>query len=202
MSTVSQLHPGKRRKIRKITSMIIIIKLFCSQSPTFNGNVRFRFIDQSTRNFDLNTSPEFRNFILASHLRLRLIDYFTESTSLQHRYYSIQELAVAARCACNGHASRCDGGIDAVCQCVHNTEGRNCERCLPTHNDKGWRYGTSTNGFPCKPCRCNNHATTCIYNATVDPFPNSYELGGGGVCQDCQNNTGKQTQNFRKMQVS
>jgi hypothetical protein len=40
---------------------------------------------------------EFRTFILATHLRLRLVDYFTESTSLEHQYYAIQEIAVAAR---------------------------------------------------------------------------------------------------------
>lgn len=71
--------------------------LLCSQLPTSNGNLRFRFINQATRNFNLDTSPEFRDFILASHLRLRLVDYFTQSTSVEHRYYAIQEISVAAR---------------------------------------------------------------------------------------------------------
>ena len=62
-----------------------------------NGNIRFRFVNQAVRNFALDTSPEFRDFVLASHLRLRLVDYFTTLTSLEHRYYSIQEIAVAAR---------------------------------------------------------------------------------------------------------
>ena len=95
------------------------------------------------------------------------------------------------RCACNGHAGRCGTDINSVCVCLHNTEGDNCERCLPFYNDKPWRYGATNNAFPCKPCNCNNHATRCHYNASVDPFPNSYEVGGGGVCDDCQDNTGK-----------
>lgn len=96
------------------------------------------------------------------------------------------------RCACNGHAGRCGSDIDSVCDCLHNTEGPNCERCLPFYNDKPWRYGATNNAYPCKPCSCNNHATSCHYDVTVDPFPNSYEVGGGGVCDNCQDNTGKE----------
>lgn len=94
------------------------------------------------------------------------------------------------RCACNGHSSRCGTSIDSVCQCVHNTEGDNCERCAALYNDKPWRYGTTSNGFPCKLCDCNGHAISCVYNASTDPFPNSYDIGGGGVCENCQDNTG------------
>ena len=97
------------------------------------------------------------------------------------------------RCACNGHSSRCGTSIDSVCQCVHNTEGDNCERCAPLYNDKPWRYGTTSNGFPCKLCDCNSHATSCHYNASTDPFPDSYDIGGGGVCENCQDNTGIKT---------
>lgn len=67
------------------------------QTPTFNGDVRTLLLSSIVRNFDLDTSPELREFILASHLRLRLVDYFNESTTPLHRYYSILEVAVAAR---------------------------------------------------------------------------------------------------------
>lgn len=69
----------------------------CRQSPTSNGDIRTRLLDQSQRRFDLNTSPELRRFILGSHLRLRLVDYFTTSTTLQHQYFSIIEATIAAR---------------------------------------------------------------------------------------------------------
>ena len=69
----------------------------CRQLPTFNSDVRTRLLDQSQRRFGLNMSPELRRFILGSHLRLRLIDYFTTSTTLQHQYFSIQEITIAAR---------------------------------------------------------------------------------------------------------
>ena len=67
------------------------------QLPTFNADVRTSLLNTFIRDFDLNTSPELREFILASHLRLRLIDYFNESTTPLHLYYSILEITVAAR---------------------------------------------------------------------------------------------------------
>lgn len=48
------------------------------------------------RNYDLE-APSAREFMLASHLRLRLFDYFNASTTLEHRYYAIQEIAIVAR---------------------------------------------------------------------------------------------------------
>lgn len=94
------------------------------------------------------------------------------------------------RCACNGHSSRCGNRIDSVCECAHNTEGDTCDRCLPLYNDKPWRYGETSNAYPCKVCDCNGHADSCHYDDSVDPFPGSYDQGGGGVCENCQRNTG------------
>jgi len=48
--------------------------------------------------------------------------------------------------------------------------------------------GTSTTAFPCKSCTCNNHATSCYYDQASDTFPDSYDVGGGGVC-NCTDNT-------------
>ena len=98
--------------------------------------------------------------------------------------------SLSLRCACNGHSSRCGNSIDSVCECVHNTDGGTCGRCLPLYNDKLWRYGETSNAYPCKICDCSGHADSCHYDASLDPFPNSYDQGGGGVCENCQSNTG------------
>lgn len=66
-----------------------------------------------------------------------------------------------------------------------------CERCKPLFNDKPWRLGTPNNGYPCKSCTCNNHATSCYYDQEVDSSPESYDEGGGGVC-NCTDNTSGQ----------
>ena len=49
----------------------------------------------------MNTSPELRAFIQATHLRLRLVDFFVFNNSLEHQYYAIQEITVVARCVVN-----------------------------------------------------------------------------------------------------
>lgn len=84
------------------------------QTPTFNADVRTRLLDQEVRPFDLNTSPDLREFILASHLRLRLVDFFVESTTLPHRYYSILEITVAARYSLHCTYTR-DTDIEHLC---------------------------------------------------------------------------------------
>ena len=49
-------------------------------------------------------------------------------------------------------------------------------------------------------CDCNGHADSCHYNASLDSFPDSYDQGGGGVCDNCQSNTGQHKQ-FISIQV-
>ena len=49
--------------------------------------------------------------------------------------------------------------------------------------------GTQEDAFNCKPCQCNGHADSCTYDVSIDTAPDSYNLGGGGVCTDCQHHT-------------
>ena len=69
--------------------------ILCSQSPTNGVTARVRFLDGSRGQLDGNT--ELQNFILSDHIRLRMLDYFTGNTTIQHRYYSISEITIAAR---------------------------------------------------------------------------------------------------------
>ena len=59
---------------------------------------RIRFLNENSRpgSSDLN-SPELREFVLADHVQLRLVDFFTTNTTERHRYYSISEIIVAGR---------------------------------------------------------------------------------------------------------
>ncbi|KAG7161272.1 Multiple epidermal growth factor-like domains protein 8-like [Homarus americanus] len=46
---------------------------------------------------------------------------------------------------------------DAVCiDCTNNTTGSKCDSCLP-----GYFRGMEDMRYPCRPCQCNGHGTTC-----------------------------------------
>ena len=59
-----------------------------------------------------------------------------------------------------------------------------CDRCQPLYNAKPFR-----DSDPCRPCQCYGHATSCIYNETLDSDPSRHDLGGGGQCINCTDNT-------------
>lgn len=101
-------------------------------------------------------------------------------------FYGISNIKTEARCACNGHASRCEmlnGQISCICK--HKTEGRDCERCKPFHFDRPWRRATEHEANECIPCNCNRHARRCRFNSEL------YSLSGksGGICYNCRHNT-------------
>ena len=65
-------------------------------------------------------------------------------------FYAINDITIGARCKCNGHASTCSmkkGRL--VCDCKHNTEGPNCERCKAFHFDRPWKRATTTEANEC-----------------------------------------------------
>ena len=79
------------------------------------------------------------------------------------------------------------------CKCEHNTAGVNCDRCAEGYVQKPWRPYTRNDKFECEKCNCNGHSDKCHYNATVDALGLSMDMSGnmdgGGVCEECQDNT-------------
>lgn len=71
--------------------------LSCSQIPLTGATARVRFLDVSVRPGNIDTDPELRNFILADHLQMTLLDFFTDNTTTSHRYYGILEIIIAGR---------------------------------------------------------------------------------------------------------
>lgn len=89
-------------------------------------------------------------------------EIFNDLTVLQSYFYGIYDLAIGGKCKCNGHASECipvpgqstDGQTNntarLMCNCQHNTEGTDCERCKPFYNNQPWKMATDLEANECE----------------------------------------------------
>ncbi|KAH1004372.1 hypothetical protein HUJ04_004130 [Dendroctonus ponderosae] len=102
-------------------------------------------------------------WVTATELRITLDrlntfgdEVFGDEKVLKSYFFAIADVAVGARCKCNGHASECvsstgSGGIRTrVCRCEHNTAGPDCGECLPFYNDAPWARANAQNAHECK----------------------------------------------------
>lgn len=126
------------------------------------------------------------DFLLFTDLRIRLIQPLNDGKGIfDMYYYAISDIQAVARCFCNLHAANCNyTDTDIICDCEHNTMGKNCEMCRPLYNERPWQKGSYI-PYPkgqanhCIKCECNEHAESCTYNATY----------GRGICDVCLHNT-------------
>ncbi|KAG7477685.1 hypothetical protein MATL_G00072180 [Megalops atlanticus] len=97
-------------------------------------------------------------------------------------------LGTCERCDCNGHATSCDSETGECLECLHNTVGPNCERCLPGF------YGDPTIGGQdaCQPCPCpgtssnNQFSKQCYLDSDNQPTCDSCPPGfTGRRCERC-----------------
>ncbi|KAL1516830.1 hypothetical protein ABEB36_000679 [Hypothenemus hampei] len=165
-------------------------------SPLRGGNVAFGTLEGRPSAYNFDTSPELQEWVTATELQITLDrlntfgdEVFGDQQVLKSYFYAIADVAVGARCKCNGHASECvpsngpDGLQRRVCQCAHNTAGPDCGECLPFYNDVPWARATALNAFECKQCNCNGYSNRCVFDAKL------YETTGhGGHCLDCSAN--------------
>ncbi|XP_078412490.1 usherin [Cetorhinus maximus] len=167
--------------------------------PYSGGNVTFSILTSEPNRRpgynDFYNTPALQQFVKTTHVRIHLRgQYYTRETSVnfRHRYYGVNEITISGRCNCHGHADQCDITANPYkCMCMQesHTEGDNCERCQPLFNDKPFHQGDQIHAYHCKACQCYEHAISCHYDTSIDPFPHDYFQGGGGICDDCQHNT-------------
>ncbi|XP_065187227.1 laminin subunit beta-1-like [Sycon ciliatum] len=100
-------------------------------------------------------------------------------------HYSLASVHVDGLCYCNGHAELCNSRT-GKCQCVHNTAGAHCERCMNLYNEKPWIRASDADTGVCKACTCNDHAKRCHFDQRVF---NDTGNTSGGVCVNCQHHT-------------
>nr|CAB3264471.1 NET1a netrin precursor [Phallusia mammillata] len=107
------------------------------------------------------------------------------TNELQFKHYAINDISIGGTCKCNGHASSCSlkkGKL--ACDCRHNTDGVNCEKCKAFYHQRPWKRASRSSANECVACECHLHSKKCRFDAEL------YEkTGNGGVCLKCRHHT-------------
>ncbi|XP_060951286.1 netrin 2 [Limanda limanda] len=177
--------------------------------PLSGGLIAFSTLDGRPSGKDFDNSPVLQDWVTVTDIRVvfnrpqlprelalgagsnsggRDDDPMAVTSTLPTYFYAVGDFQVGGRCKCNGHASRClkDKEGKLVCDCKHNTEGPECDRCKPFHYDRPWQRANAREANECLACNCNLHARRCRFNMEL------YKLSGrksGGVCMNCRHNT-------------
>lgn len=171
---------------------------FSDISPLTGGSVAFSTLEGRPSAFEFSESPELQEWVTATDIKIVLTrmntfgdEVFGDPKVLKSYFYAISDLAVGARCKCNGHGSSCEIVRDQnledqlVCYCEHFTTGPDCGQCLPFYNDRPWSRATERDANECQPCDCNGLSERCYFDRQL------YEqTGHGGHCEGCRDNTG------------
>lgn len=196
--------PGISRETPKNLTDIVCESRYSPNYPSSGGEVILRVLPPNLHHLYIDPySTDVQNLIKMTNLRINFTKLHTLGDNLldtrqeiqEKYYYAINQIIVRGSCSCYGHASRCvplpgteekPDMVHGMCECTHNTQGLNCEKCIDFYNDLPWKpaFGSQTNA--CKQCNCNNHSTKCHFDEAV------YETTGrisGGVCDGCDHNT-------------
>ncbi|CAF0708121.1 unnamed protein product [Brachionus calyciflorus] len=170
---------------------------FSDIAPLSGGSVAFSTLEGRPNAYNFENSDELKEWVTATDIRITLNrlntfgdELFGDPKVLRSYFYAISDISVGGRCKCNGHADRCvtyqdkDFEEKYKCDCKHNTDGVDCEKCLPFFNDRPWSPATYSEANECVPCNCNGLSDKCFFNATLYD-----QTGHGGHCYDCQRNT-------------
>ncbi|CAH0726376.1 unnamed protein product, partial [Brenthis ino] len=104
------------------------------------------------------------------------VSFRAAHSTARHRYYTVREVTLAARCICHGHAKHCT--VDhksAKCDCIHGTCGVHCQRCC---SGGLWRAHK-----PCDQTMEDKSECSCGERGAC-----SYDDTGAILCVNCTEN--------------
>lgn len=131
--------------------------------PHSGARVAFSTLEGRPSAYDFDNSPVLQDWVTATDIMI-VFNKLYASNSLpttrsgsaiskigESYYYALSDFAVGGRCKCNGHASRCIENREGkfVCECKHNTDGIDCEKCKPFHYDRPWARATARDAKEC-----------------------------------------------------
>lgn len=170
---------------------------FSDISPLTGGNVAFSTLEGRPNAGMYDRMNNLKRWVTATDIKITLNrlntygdDIFGDPNVLRSYFYAISDIAIGGRCKCNGHANRCvqytTNNLENRyrCECQHNTDGVDCERCGSFYNDRPWSPASYDNANECLPCQCNNLSDECEFNQTLFD-----QTGHGGYCKNCRGNT-------------
>ncbi|XP_034547557.1 methyl-CpG-binding domain protein 6-like [Notolabrus celidotus] len=138
----------------------------------------------------METMKGLRDFFTFTNLRLRLLrpalgGTYVQRDNLLKYFYAISNIDVPARCKCNLHASQCvlrDATL--MCECDHNTNGQDCQRCSQGFNPRSWKpasYLPLPTGTANICEAAESAAMTAPYDSTSSPDSTDFTLSGTGT---------------------
>lgn len=115
--------------------------------------VAFSLVNGRPSAADIENSPVLRDWVTVTDVKVvfNRLSSPNEIAQPDDNYFSMSELTLAGRCKCNGHASSCsrNGRGQTECDCQHNTEGADCDRCKPFYVDRPWNPATDRDANEC-----------------------------------------------------
>lgn len=119
--------------------------------------VAFSTLKDRPSSYHYEDSPVLQDWLTATDIRIVFDKMLAPKNShmdediADERFYGVSDFAVGGRCKCNGHASKCIKNSEnrLVCDCKHNTEGAECEKCKPFHLDRPWSRASSKDAHEC-----------------------------------------------------
>ncbi|KAM7370908.1 hypothetical protein PAMP_010418 [Pampus punctatissimus] len=161
--------------------------------PLSGGLIAFSTLDGRPSGKDFDNSPVLQDWVTVTDIRVvfsrpqlprelglgagsnsggRDDDPMAVTSALPTYFYAVGDFQVGGRCKCNGHASRClkDKESKLVCDCKHNTEGPECDRCKPFHYDRPWQRASAREANECLPILALFGCGTKLFYSPVLPL--------------------------------